>query len=96
MFGVSLRGFLEEFHTWTLVFQRNAWFDCGFMLMRQTTEAGFCWCLYSSRCALFLLGRPMKLGIMAGMPSEIVMCLAAACTRLVLLVAKHLALCSLG
>ena len=23
---------------WTLVFQRNAWFDSGFMLMRQTTE----------------------------------------------------------
>ena len=24
---------------WTLVFQRNAWFDSGFMLMRLTTEA---------------------------------------------------------
>ena len=33
---------LEEFHTcWTLVFQRNAWFDCGFMLMRQTMEVVF-------------------------------------------------------
>ena len=26
MFGVSLRGLFEELHTWTLVFQRNAWF----------------------------------------------------------------------
>ena len=31
---------LEEFHTfWNLVFQRNACFDSGFLLMRQTTEA---------------------------------------------------------
>ena len=43
--GYSRRQFmrlLEVFHTcWTPVFLRNAWFDCGFMLMRQTTEAGF-------------------------------------------------------
>ena len=40
MFRVSLRGLLEEFHTsWTLVFQRYAWFDSGFMLMRQIMEA---------------------------------------------------------
>ena len=37
---VSLRRLLEEFHTFlSLVFQRNAWFDSGFLLMRQTTEA---------------------------------------------------------
>ena len=64
--------------------------------MRQTTEAGFAGAFYTSHCALFLVGRPMKLGVVAGMPSKIVMCLAAACTRLVLLVAMHLALCSLG
>ena len=28
----------------------------------------FCWCLFTSRSALFLVGRPMKLGIMACMP----------------------------
>ena len=37
---VSLRRLLELFHTFlSLVFQRNAWFDGGFLLMRQTTEA---------------------------------------------------------
>ena len=70
--------FLEEFHTfWTLVFQRNAWFDSGFMLMRQTMEAGFA-CDITPR-AVFpsVVVRPMKLGIMAGIPSRIFMCLAA-------------------
>ena len=36
-FGVGLRGLLEEFHMWTLVFQRNAWFNSGYKFMRQTT-----------------------------------------------------------
>ena len=32
--------FLEVFHTfWTFVFQRSAWFDSGFLLIRQTTQA---------------------------------------------------------
>ena len=47
------------------------------------------------RCALFLVGRSMKLGIMAGMPRRTVMRLAVARTRLVLLVTMHLALFSL-
>ena len=38
----SVFGAFEEAHTstcrWTLVFQRNAWFDSGIMLVRQTTE----------------------------------------------------------
>ena len=36
-----------------------------------------CLLLFTSRSALFLVGRPMKLGIMAGMPRRIVMSLAA-------------------
>ena len=35
----STRPFGRFSHVWTLVFQRNAWFDSGFMLMRQTMEA---------------------------------------------------------
>ena len=41
-------------------------------------------------CALFLFGRSMKLGIMAGMPRKTAMCVwVVACTRLVLLVTVH-------
>ena len=64
-------------------------------VLGSTSDSCLCVRLYTSRCALFLVGRPMKLGIMAGMPSRIVMCLAAACTRLVLLVTLLLALFSL-
>ena len=42
IFGVRLRGLLEEFHMWTLVFQRNAWFNSGYKFMRQATVRGFC------------------------------------------------------
>ena len=67
MFGVSLRGLLEELHTWTLVFQRNAWFDSGFMLMRQTAEAGFAGGFAPRAVLSSLIGWLMMLGIMAGM-----------------------------
>ena len=48
----------------------------------------FCWRHYTSLCALFLVGRPMKLSIMAGMPRKTVMRLAVASTRLVLPVSQ--------
>ena len=96
MFGVSLRGLLEEFHTWTLVFQRNAWFDCGFMLMRQTTEAGFAGDFTPRAVLSSLVGWLMMLGIMAGMVRMDSYALGSDMFKAVLLVAMHLALCSLG
>ena len=52
--------------------------------------------LFTSRCALFLVGRPMKLGIMAGVARMDSYALGSDMIKAGTAVTMHLALCSLG
>ena len=70
----------------------SLWFWCPWAVHRQGLRLSL---LFTSRCALFLVGRPMKLGIMAGVARMDSYALGSDMIKAGTAVTMHLALCSL-